>query len=82
MKLRRIHETQFPTEKQLKDIIYNLKQKYPKDKFVFSSELSSNNDNIQYTLYRHYATGGATYPILNHDWPDFLKEYREFMKGE
>jgi hypothetical protein len=81
MKLRRINDTKFPTEKQLKDIIFNLKQKYPRDKFVISSELSSTKCINYYSVYRHSGPG-SHYPIIGKEWPDFLSEYRSFMKGE
>lgn len=81
MKLRRINDTKFPTEKQLKDIIFNLKQKYPNDIFVITSELSSTKCIIYYALYRHFGPG-SHYSILGKEWPEFLSEYRSYMKGE
>lgn len=82
MKFKRIRDTKFPTEQQLKDIISNLKTKFPKDKFVISSELSSTR--LTYCFYSLYRLTNKKeyYPIIGLEWSNFLSEYRDFMKGE
>jgi len=79
--LKRINDTKFPTEKQLKNIIHNLKTKHLKDKFVISSELASNSSTIFYSLYTLTNKKGY-YPILGVGWSTFLEEYKNFMREE
>jgi hypothetical protein len=87
MKLKRINETKFPTEKQLQDILHNLKQKFPKDKFVISAEIVSKtttslyNSTLYWSLY-HLSGKKEYYIIIGVEWSDFLTSYKEFMKGE
>jgi hypothetical protein len=83
MELKRINETIFPTEKQLQDILHNLKQKFPKDKFVISSEISSTDKIMYYSLFRLKNPNRIEYYVMcREEWSDFLTSYKEFMKGE